>query len=103
MNYVWILPLILICSLGAYCSKLSNDKVPYGATYVFLVSIFCALVWVWVSKVSKNLLMDSVIFDVVVCVVYAGAYAYLGFASGFTWYNWAGLFAAMVGLVMMKL
>jgi len=102
MNYIWIMPLMLICWLGAYCSKMSNDKVPYGALYVFLVSVTCALVWVWVSRVSKNLLVDSVVFDVVVCIVYAGAYMYLGFGSGFSWLNWIGLTAAIIGLVLMK-
>ena len=103
MNYLWVLPLIAVCCVGAYVSKLSNDKVPYGALYVFLGSLLSALLWVWVSKVSKNLLIDGIIFDVVVVVVYAGAYVYLGFAAGFTWLNWAGLAAAVLGLAMMKI
>lgn len=103
MNYIWILFLIASSILGAYCAKLSNMKVPYGSLYVFLSSMIGLSIWMWVSRTTKNLLFDSVVYDVVMSVAFITGFVLFKCGTAFSVVNWIGLIIAVIGLVLMKL
>lgn len=102
--YNWILILIIVSCASAYCSKLSNDNSPYGSIAIFITGVFNLLIWIWVTKHSKNLLFDSVLYDTVLCIAYA--VIFILFKCGTTSFdvtNWIGLILAIAGLIMMKI
>lgn len=103
MNYLWLPILILSSALGAYCAKLSNSGTPYGSVYVFFVSMIGVILWVWASRISKNLLFDSILYDVVMSLSFAISFILLKYGETFTMFNWMGVALAIIGLIMMKL
>jgi vacuolar-type H+-ATPase subunit I/STV1 len=104
MTYLWIPLLILTSLIGSYCAKLSNTGVKYGSLYVFLCSLFGVLSWIWVTKVSKNLVFDSILYDSIMVVTFTLGFVLLKCGTTeFGMINWAGLGLAVIGLIMMKL
>ena len=101
--YTWVVLLIFTSAIGAYCAKLSNTGVPYGSLYVFLSSMLGVLLWVWASRISKNLLFDSILYDIVMSVSFVGSFVLLKYGETFTLLNWVGLVCAVIGLVLMKI
>ena len=102
--YAWSLILIVVCLLSAYASKLSNDQVPFAWVYIVLAGITNALVWSWVTKTSKNLLFDSILYDIIMVIIFTGMF--IIFKCGTTSFsniNWIGLTLAISGLILMKL
>jgi hypothetical protein len=104
MNYLWI-PLLITSSLiGSYCAKLSNTGVKYGSLYVFLCSLVGILTWIWVTKISKNLIFDSILYDGIMVISFTLGFVLLKCGtSQFDMINWVGLGLAVIGLIMMKL
>jgi len=103
MSYIWVIILILVCCSNAYFSKLNNNNVPYSSIYLFLGSLIGALLWIWVTKISKNLLFDSILYDIILVVVFTGCFIFLKCGTGFTMINWCGLVLAVFGLILMKI
>jgi len=102
-NYAtWITLLILISMISAYCAKLSNMKIPFGGLYVFISSMLGALTWVWVTKVSKNLIFDSLLYDIILVITFTSSFVFLKCGQSFSIMNWIGLITAIIGLILMK-
>ena len=103
LNYIWIPPLIISCIISAYAAKLSNNNVPYGSLYVFLASLVGIFIWLWVTKISKNILFDSIIYDIILTTVFTATFIFLKCGDTFNIYNWIGIALALLGLVLMKI
>jgi hypothetical protein len=103
MNYIWVIFLIASSLLGAYCAKLSNSHIPYGSLYVFLCSLIGMFIWVWLTRVSKNLIFDSLLFDIVMTISFTAGFVLLKYGSTFHLANWIGLAFAVLGLMLMKI
>lgn len=103
MIYFWVIFLILCSIGGAYFAKLSNIHVPYSGWGVFVCCLVNAFVWVWVTKISQNLLFDSMLFDVVMMVTFSVCLILLKCGEFFTFLNWVGLILTMLGLILMKI
>lgn len=102
LNHIWIIFLILVSILSAYCAKLCNTKVPYGSIYVFISSIIGSLIWVWVTKISKNLIFDSILYDTILVITFTLSFVFLKYGQFFTILNWIGVILAIIGLILMK-
>jgi hypothetical protein len=101
--YNWIFVLIIVSCAGAYCSKFSNDNNSYSSIPILITGIFNLLIWIWVTKVSKNLLFDSVLYDSILCITYVGVFILLKCGtSSFDITNWIGLIMVVGGLILMK-
>jgi hypothetical protein len=61
------------------------------------------LVWVWVSRISKNLLLDNILYDIIMSLSYTGTFILLKYGESFTPLNWVGIALAVIGLVLMKI
>lgn len=102
MNYLWAIFLIVTSLLGAYCASISNNGVKYGMLYTFLASIANVLIWTWVSRTSKHLFLDAVLYDIIVVIAYATGFIVLKYGHGFSILNWVGLILALSGLILLK-
>lgn len=103
MNYLWTIMLVISSFLGAYSAKLSNNNIPYGNLYVFLCGMFGIFLWMWVAKISKNLLFDSVLYDIILTTVFTLSFIILKCGTAFAPINWIGLALAIIGLILMKI
>ena len=103
MRYLWAISLILTSLMSTYCAKLSNEGVKYGSLYVFICGILNVLTWLWVTKVSKNLLFDTVVFDGIMVITFALGFMMLKCGtSEFEIRNWIGLIMALIGVILMR-
>lgn len=62
-----------------------------------------APVWIIVTRVSKNLIFDGMLFDNLLFLSLAATLVCLGAARGFAVHQWAGLGLVVVGAVLMRL
>ena len=103
LSYLWVPVLMIAAATGAYVANLNNQGVAYGKLYVVLASFMTMFTWLWVTCVSKNLVFDSLVFDMVLAVVFTSCLIGLQ-SSGhsFTLVNYIGVALALVGLVCLK-
>jgi len=100
----WLAILIIICCYSTWFTKRwNNNSTLLNFSGVFLGTIFCGLLWTYVSKHSKSLIVDSAAYDITLFLSYAGFFALLGCGQGFTLMNWIGLVICCIGFIMMAL
>ena len=104
IRFLWIFFLILLNFASAYISKRYNDvKNMYYTILFYLIGMCLTTVWIVVIKYSKNLMADSVLYDLILTLSFTSALVFVGCASHFNWINWVGLVLAMIGLVLLKI
>jgi steroid 5-alpha reductase family enzyme len=59
--------------------------------------------WVLVSRVSRNLIFDGMLYGVLLCINYALIMACLGEGSKFQWWQWLGVTVVIIGFTLIKL
>lgn len=100
MNPLWWIPLFFFYSFQAYASYLNNTK---GGNWFWFAVIFSAIpVWPLISRVSKGLLVDGLLYDVVLFFSYAGTLLLLGAGKEFTFWQWIGFFLVTIGFILLK-
>ena len=97
--FIWIPSLIILTALWAWMAKQVNMHPNSLLFYMLFLSI---PVWGFVARISKNLLIDGFIYDVIMTLAYAGTFIFMGAAQGFTISNWLGVILTMIGIVLMK-
>ena len=103
IHYFWWIPsVIVLYFLMGYFSVRSN--VDGGKWMIFLAMIQLIPFWVVVSRVSKNLLFDALLYDsllAISCIVAIGIFS--NTFMNFNWYNIIGIILVIVGLIFVKL
>jgi hypothetical protein len=106
IQYWWIIPSIIIYFGYAYFTKLNNsqNENEWKWTIVLFIygSVFCNL-WAFVSKYSKNLIVDGFIYDTIILLAYLITLIYFGYADKFSTYQWIGMSLIIFGFLMMKI
>ena len=103
IHYLWWIPsLFIVYVLYAYLSYKNN--IVGGKWFFIMWGIGIIPLWAFVSRVSKNLLFDGILFDFLMFMTYTIA---LGIISKefikFHWYNWVGFVSIICGFVLLKL
>jgi len=100
---VWVISATAVYSVYAYLSYRNNLNGGTWGVALWLYGLIPAAVWVLVSKYSKNILFDGMLFDSIVFLSFA---AVLGFLSNaffnFNAGQWVGFCLATSGFIMMK-
>jgi len=104
-HYLWWIPLVIFGS--AFLTRFSianNEQKTLGsALRVYFVTILCiSPLWPLVSRVSKNILFDGMLFDNLLFLAFAVAMVCLGQAVHFGPLQWVGLGAVVTGSVLMR-
>lgn len=103
MSYlIWIPAVIIWYTLYAYVSKLNNDLKTTPLFIATLIAGFCPF-WAIVSRNSKNIVFDGLLYDILMFLTYTGTMLILGSANKFETHQWVGLFVVFVGFVLMKI
>jgi len=82
---------------------LSIKSQEFGGIYFWLLAFIPLPLWAFVTRVSHNLLMDGLIYDIGMMLGFAAGLIILGAASGFTILQYIGLAIAICGIILMKI
>lgn len=100
---IWIPIIFLIYVVFAYLSEKSSGSEGFGRWFLMLALLNAMPMWPLVSKYSKNLLFDGMLYDIVIASGYvAGIIYFTGSFSKLTWINWTGIVVALCGLLMLR-
>ena len=103
MQYLWWVPcVVLYYAIYAGFSKLNNA---HGGKWFWIAYAFGAACpfWVIVSRYSKNLAFDAIVYDACMILSFMVALVCMkAMGQEFAVRNWVGLALAVVGLILMK-
>jgi len=112
MHYIWWIPTVIIYySIFAYLSKINNDhSLINNITWykdqsfwiMFFYGAFCPL-WMIISRISKNILFDGMLYDNILFLAYAFTMIYFGSGSKFSTFQWIGFGLFIVGSILMRI
>jgi hypothetical protein len=69
--------------------------------YCYLCNLF--IPWFLVGYVSKNIIFDSFLYNILLILSGVATFAFMGQATEFTMINWAGLITIIIGFILIKL
>jgi len=101
----WTSLLAILCSTQAYWSYLLSTAAFSWVVAVstVLLSIPNTMLWVYVAKTSKNLVLDALIYDSIIVLAYFFMFSFLGQTASFAFYHWLGVLMVILGLVLLHL
>jgi len=101
-SYLWWVPLtVLYYFIYTWLSKQNNVCGGKWLIIMFLFGAFAPM-WLIVSRISKNLLFDGMLFDNIMFLTYVFAMIYLDSAKNLSSYQWFGLTLIVLGSVIMR-
>lgn len=92
MTFLIFSVLAIFCTLQAVLSSLTNRGKGYWLILLLSGFVLSGL-WVLITKISKNLLRDALIWDVVIGTVFTLVLVTLGHSVNFSLKHWIGVVA----------
>ncbi len=87
---IWFIGAILVAACASYYStKVSGGH--SGVLGIIIVGFFTSLFWAYCSKVTNNLLRDSLIWDVAYVASFSLVLVYFGCAAKYEVKHWVGI------------
>jgi hypothetical protein len=100
IHYLWWIPSVIVTYVAiAWVSKQSQEL---GGIYFWLLAVVPIPLWAFVTRVSSNLLIDGLIYDILIMTSFSGGLLLLGVSSGFAVHQYIGLVIAIAGIILMK-
>jgi len=97
----WVPAVLIMYAVTAVFSKWANDST--GWTWVFgLYVLQCAGLWPLVSKYSKNIVFDGLLYEVIMFVGFYGVLCIMGATKNFTFYQYCGMILVITGMILVK-
>ena len=98
----WVPAVAVLYFFNAYASI--NNRDIGGAKWFVLLWLTSAVpVWMLVSKYSKNLVLDVLIYNMVLLVAFLLGMMIFGQMKTFLWYHLIGLSLCVLGLFIMNI
>ena len=99
MLWFWIIFFVMSC-IGAKISLIANAQ---GGKWFIILCVLNAIPYFPLMALwTKNILIDSIIYDVLICGAYIGVYIALGQGKAFGLIQYAGLVLTILGILLMK-
>jgi len=100
MIWFWLAFFIFSC-IAAKISLLSNQ---YGGKWFVLIwIIYLVPFFPILTKITNNILIDSLIYDLIILLTYTSVYIFAGVSKAFTLIQYCGLGLTILGFIMMKI
>jgi len=101
-HYYWSTPAIIVFyAIIAWTSK--NNSAYAGKWFYIVWGMSCIPLWAIISRCSKSILFDGMLFDMLSACTYIMTMIYLGAAKDLTVLNKCGIMVVVTGLIMMKI
>jgi hypothetical protein len=110
-HHAWWIPLSIIYYIGyGWLSKINHDHATtgmepwYTSRYLWIMFAYGALCpfWLIISRVSKNILFDGMLYDNILFTTYIFTMIALGAGEKFTVHQWIGVALVALGSIMMR-
>jgi hypothetical protein len=101
--HIWWVPLVVVYYVVySWLSKQNND---IGGKWLWMMFVWGAIcpMWIIVSRISKNLLFDGMLYDNLMFLTYVGTMMYLGSHAKLAGHQWFGLGLVVFGSVLMRI
>lgn len=98
--YLWI-PVILVINIASAKLSLMNQTGSVSAAWG-LWMVGAIPLWVFVSKFSKNMLFDAMLYDSLMVVSFALAVSYFSGAH-LSWINYVGIILIGMAMILIKM
>jgi len=111
LQHAWWVPLtIFYYFIFSWLSKWNNDHALDGIVWykqlnfwvLFLWGAFCPL-WLIVSRITKNITFDGMLYDNIMFLTFIGTMTMLGAGSKFATHQWIGVALIILGSVLMRI
>ena len=100
IHYFWWVPCIILISVFySWCSVVVNRN---PSSLWFWVLCIQFPLWAFVSRISKNIAFDGIVYDALLCLSYAVALLWFSGAPGFKLINYIGVAFIICGTILMK-
>jgi len=102
LNYLWWVPFTIAYYYGYYWLSIKNNEL--GGLWFWRMFIFGLLCpgWLIVSRISKNLMFDGMIYDNLMILTYFVTMILLGAGTKFNTVNWYGVGFVVFGSILMR-
>jgi len=107
MHYlIWVPALIIYIFFYGWLSIKNNqyaDIVWYQSKWFWICFVYGAICpfWVFISRTSKNLIFDGMLYDVLLFVTFVCAMIFFGKAESFNRYQWIGVLLVTAGFFLL--
>ncbi len=104
MHYhIWVPLICIMMLLNSWLSVNNND---HGGkwTWIYVISsILSVIPWVFISKYSKNLTFDSLLYDIIVTIFYLAGVMYFTQSIGkLTNFQLIGFILILIGMILFR-
>lgn len=100
--WVWVPLLAIYCIILAYFTKQLNEKYTKSLFwFVYFLPVLCNL-WPIITRYSKNLVFDGLLYDAIVFLTFYGTMLCLGAGANFTTRQWVACFVIIVAMIVLK-
>jgi len=98
---IWVPIVIVYYSILAWMSKQNNE---FGGKWMYIMYIYGVVWpgWIIISRISKRLLFDGMLYDNIMFITYSVTMIFLGAHSKLTTHQWIGLGLVIIGSVMLR-
>jgi hypothetical protein len=102
MNWllIWGIVFFLNC-FGAYINYLNNVRSGFFV-WACVLSVISAPLFPLISKYSKNLIVDGLVYDVIIFFAYTFTLILLGCSKILNAHQWLGFVLTVIGFLLMK-
>jgi cytochrome c biogenesis protein CcdA len=101
-HYLWWVPCAVVYyGIYSWMSKQNNDIGGKWIWFAFAWGAVCPL-WIVVSRISKNLLFDGMLYDNLMFLTYVGTMLFLGAGAKLAAHQWLGLAMIVAGSVLIR-
>lgn len=97
--YWWIPTLVLMMVYNAYLSSKASSST---LSFILLCIVGAMPLWAVVAKFSRNVMIDAMIYDSIVGIVYGIAIMYFS-SQSLTWNVIIGSVLCMVGVIILTI
>ena len=103
-HYFWWIPCVVVYyAVYSWISKQNNTEVGTHSWVLVLFIYGIIAPWVIVSKFSKNLLFDGMLYDNLMFLTYVSTLLVLGAGNKFTLHQWMGLVSVVAGSMLLRI
>lgn len=101
--YGLLMPLTILDGMAMSYFSLQSSLTRNWLMFIGLILINIAPIWAFISKYSKNIVFDELLFVVTLTASELITVSLLKANNNFSTVNWAGMVIAFAGLILMKL
>ena len=101
IQQLWWVPLVLVY-YGFYAWLSRQNNLHGGKWLAFMVLCGMVSLWVLVSRYSKNLIRDGLLYDSLMLFAQNFVWILMGVAAGFGIRQWAGVALMVVGFYLLR-